>query len=109
MTALKVLDLDNNLLNGAIPTQIASMPVLETLDLSVNSLTRPTATLKNTANTLKILRLNNNSLAGAIPTWVYTLTNLTDLNLASNTSVGGTLTSSINLLTKLVNAYLNNM
>ncbi|KAL3920777.1 MAG: hypothetical protein SGILL_003086, partial [Bacillariaceae sp.] len=89
------LDLQNNKLQGQIPTIIGSVPTLLLLDLSANpsiSGTIPSELSKITA--LSQLALADAQLSGSIPTEFGELTRANFLNFANN-SLSGTIPSEI--------------
>ena len=87
LTALQVLDLNGNRLNGAIPTTLGSLSNLIHLDLGANQLSDPIPwTQVNSLSNLIHLDLSSNNLSG--PIGVDDLTALQVLDLSSNNLSG---------------------
>ncbi len=85
---VKVLDLADNGLKGAIPVGVGNLTGLEQLYLNSNKLTGAIPTELGNLTNLKELYLCNNDLSSQIPTQLSNLTNLTTLDLANN-GLGG--------------------
>jgi hypothetical protein len=100
MLNLRHLDLSNNQLNGAIPTQLSNLLYLERLYLNANQLTGGIPTWLGNLTALTDLDLASNSLGGAIPAQLSNLTNLRLLSL-SNAQLTGDLPAWLGGLTKL--------
>jgi Leucine-rich repeat (LRR) protein len=112
MAALTLLDLSNNRITGAIPTELGNasrvetillngnqftgeiprafgnLKALRTLDLSQNRLTGQVPNGLTDARALERLALSNNKLAGRIPAELSNLPNLRAIALDSNEFVG---------------------
>jgi len=93
--------LDNNKLHGEIPKEMWSMEILKGLSLSQNSLT---GTLSSEiwllADSLNYLWVNENNISGSIPTEIGSLNSLQWLWLDNN-NLTGAVPSEIGLLTSL--------
>jgi hypothetical protein len=61
------LDLDNNNLNGPLPTELGNLTNLTVLDLDGNQLSGPLPPFLGNLNNLIILDLSNNNFAGPVP------------------------------------------
>ena len=94
------LDLDDNQLSGALPTQLGNLANLQQLRLTNNQLTGTIpAELRNLTN-LKTLALGGNQLSGTIPPWLGSLANLEELSLWGN-ELTGTIPSELSNLPNL--------
>ena len=71
-------------LRGVIPTQLANLTALQTLDFGGSELTGVIPTQLGSLTKLTRLDLSDNRLTGGIPTQLGNLTALTDLNLSSS-------------------------
>ncbi|KAM3199258.1 hypothetical protein P3L10_031618 [Capsicum annuum] len=67
-TALRVLNLSHNELQGDIPTSLGNLPSIESLDLSSNHLEGKITELLLSLTFLEFLNLSYNQLQGCIPT-----------------------------------------
>ena len=120
MPLLKDLNVSYNALTGNIPTSIANLVVLESLDLSNQASSvydsstgiRVTRGLRGQipleigqVSFLQKLFLQNNILTGTMPESLARLTYLGSLNLEDN-FIGGEIPSSINILEQLGNVML---
>ena len=76
LTELRVLNLSGNRLNGQIPTSIGNLAKLTRLVLSTNSLDGQIPANIVRLGNLQFLLLNNNDLTGEIPTELLSLSNL---------------------------------
>ena len=101
------LDLYNNQLTGAIPTELANLANLEDLILHNNQLTGTIPTELGKLANLQTLHLNSNQLTGPIPTEVGNLTNLQGLYLDGN-QLTGAIPVELGNLTNLVVLDLRN-
>lgn len=81
-TQLNELDLSNNKLDGALPSQVGQLVNLRILDLSDNKFTGVPAEVGQLTN-LEILDLSNNQLTG-LPNELGNLQNLTYLDISGN-------------------------
>jgi len=105
LTALQVLDLNGNRLNGAIPTTLGSLSNLIHLDLGANQLSDPIPwTQVNSLSNLIHLDLSSNNLSG--PIGVDDLTALQVLDLSSNNLSGPIPSTQVNSLTALTHLDL---
>ncbi|KAH9768670.1 protein kinase domain-containing protein [Citrus sinensis] len=98
----------NYLLSGSIPSEIAAVSMLQTLELPSSSLTGPIpSTIAGLVN-LTSLSLDYNNLTGSLPSTLGRLNRLTDLELSENKLVGP-IPSSVGHLTQLttLNMYSN--
>ncbi|KAM7521968.1 hypothetical protein LguiA_011870 [Lonicera macranthoides] len=86
LDALRVLSLRSNLLNGKLPSDIASLPSLHYLYLQHNNLTGDIPT--SLSSQLNVLDLSFNSFTGNIPSTIQNLTRLTGLSLQNNSLYG---------------------
>ena len=86
LDALRVLSLRSNLLNGKLPSDIASLPSLHYLFLQHNNLTGDIPT--SLSPQLNVLDLSFNSFTGNIPLRIHNLTRLTGLGLQNNSLYG---------------------
>ncbi|CAN1130448.1 Leucine-rich repeat protein 1 [Linum perenne] len=74
------LNLEDNRLNGSIPTELGNLKNLVALDLFNNSLSGSIpSSLGSNLQSLKFLRLQNNKLSGEIPKSLADIPNLTIL------------------------------
>ncbi len=87
---LQTLDLNRNDLGGEIPPELGSLTKLEYLDLSHNvpTLVGTIPPEFSALISLRELRLNSNRLTGSIPTALSTLNSLEVLDLSSNRLTG---------------------
>lgn len=90
LSNLSSLDLPGNLISGTIPKELSKLTKLTArLDLSGNQLTGTLSPSLGNLTDLTELRLNENRLVGAIPTEIALMTSLTALNLGTNQLVDG--------------------
>ena len=82
--SLKILSLDNNLLNGTIPSFLSILENLEELVLSNNKLTGLIPTQLGSLGNLVVADLRDNELYGSIPSELGNLNKLEILNLYNN-------------------------
>ena len=102
------LELVENRLAGAIPSELGDLAALEHLDLGGNGLTGPIPPELGRLSRLKTLYLNTNRLTGTIPTELGGLVNLEDLRLARNGALAGTIPAEFGRLSKLEGIWLSN-
>ena len=81
MTNLIDLDLDMNLLDGHLPTEMGLMASLDYLHLEWNSLSGTLPTEMGQLTRLELLNLGENSLKGTIPEFLGALPHLDLINL----------------------------
>lgn len=82
------LQLEQNTLNGSIPSELGNLTALQSLSLFENQLTGvPPASLGNLIN-LEMLWLASNRFTGPLPSWLSNLTSLGALSLAGNQFTG---------------------
>lgn len=81
-TGLETLNVSNNLLTGAVQSQIGGLTKLKVLNLSNNLMTGVPAEIGQLQN-LEVLNLSNNKLTG-LPNELGNLKNLKTLNLSGN-------------------------
>ncbi|BBN70552.1 hypothetical protein Prudu_1499S000700 [Prunus dulcis] len=82
ISSLTVLYLNENQLNGTIPSWLGSLPSLEWLGLESNQFSGIDTEFQS--RSLKYLYLNDNKLHGPIPRSIFALDNLMAVELASN-------------------------
>ncbi|KAG0588100.1 hypothetical protein KC19_2G215800 [Ceratodon purpureus] len=85
---LQTLDLYDNNLQGPIPSSLGGMTSLVELYLGSNQLTGPIPSQLASLKSLQLLGLDHNNLQGPIPTWLGGMTSLVELWLLSNTLSG---------------------
>ncbi|MBO1351939.1 MAG: leucine-rich repeat domain-containing protein [Hormoscilla sp. GUM202] len=95
------IELDDNNLNGTLPSELGSLSNLQTLDLEDNSLSGTIPSELGDLTNLLELDLEDSSLSGEIPSWLGSLTNLQILDLDDN-SLSGTIPSELGDLTNLL-------
>jgi len=93
------LQLDNNLVNGFLPSQLGDLTALQTLRLDYNQL-KGTIPAQLGALPLQSLDLENNQLSGTLPAQLGNLTHLTFLNLLNN-QLSGSLPAQLGNLVNL--------
>lgn len=86
LDALKILSLRSNLLSGALPSEITSLPSLSNLYLQHNNFSGDLPS--NFSSKLNVLDLSFNSFTGEIPETLENLTQLTGLSLQENNLSG---------------------
>ncbi|XXG40065.1 hypothetical protein AAC387_Pa01g0869 [Persea americana] len=84
--ALRVLSLRANRLSGSLPSDIISLPSLQSLYLQQNNLSGDIPI--SLSSNLSFLDLSSNSFTGDIPQEIQNLTRLTILNLQNNSLSG---------------------
>ncbi|RVW88353.1 putative LRR receptor-like serine/threonine-protein kinase [Vitis vinifera] len=80
--------LQNNNISGPIPTELGTLPRLQTLDLSNNRFAGAVPASLGQLSNLHYLRLNNNSLSGAFPVSLAKIPQLAFLDLSYNNLSG---------------------
>ena len=84
-----VLILSGNGLSGTIPSELANLASLQTLQLDSNQLSGGIPSELGNLASLETLRLYQNQLSGGIPSELGNLANLRELNIGSNQLSGG--------------------
>uniref|UniRef100_A0ACD5WJ11 Uncharacterized protein n=1 Tax=Avena sativa TaxID=4498 RepID=A0ACD5WJ11_AVESA len=87
-TYLKLLDLSNNALHGALSKCFWDMPSLSFIDLSSNSFTGVVPSSRTCKDSLNYLHLANNHFKGAFPLAIKKCRNLITLDLGGNNFSG---------------------
>ena len=105
LTGLQTLDLSDNDLTGTIPSRIGNLTSLETLDLGGNELTGEIPSSLGSLTALETLDLSDNQLEGGMPSWLDNATNMEKLNLSKN-RLTGPIPSSLDGLTGLTVLHL---
>ena len=105
LSNLTGLNLRYNPLTGTVPTELAQLTKLTRLDLDGNQLTGTIPVELTQLTRLKYLSLASNQLTGTIPTELARLTNLTDLSLGDN-QLTGTIPTELAQLTKFTSLDL---
>ncbi|CAB9507484.1 leucine Rich Repeat [Seminavis robusta] len=93
ITQLRLWD---NGLNGPLPTELASLPALNLLDLKGNQLTGTVPSIYGRFLSLASLNLGHNQLSGSIPLELFGNNKLSSLSFANN-SLTGTVPTEIGL------------
>ncbi|KAI8564458.1 hypothetical protein RHMOL_Rhmol03G0183500 [Rhododendron molle] len=87
--SLVIIKLENNNLEGSIPSSIGLLPNLQSLHLRHNNLTRELPQTLRNCSSLLIIDLGENKLTGTIPPWLgIGSLGLIVLNLRSNNFLG---------------------
>jgi hypothetical protein len=104
------LNMDGMNMTGTIPSSIASLTNLRTLDLAANSLLGSIPTAIGQLTKLQLLLLESNKLTGQLPTEIAELSSLEKLWLYAN-QLKGTLPSELGELSNLqdITLYANSM
>ncbi|MCJ7537661.1 MAG: hypothetical protein MUO57_19215 [Anaerolineales bacterium] len=97
LSSLKLLYLDNNQLSGSIPPELDNLSSLEGLSLSDNQLSGSIPPELGNLSNLQYLGLEYNQLSGNIPLELGNLSNLQYLRLNSNQLSGSVPLSFVNL------------
>ena len=100
LSNVQTIELQGNSLSGTIPSQIASLTQLERLDLAYNQLTGAIPSTIGSLAALKFLYLHGNQFTGSIPSQIGNLSQLEDLNL-SDDQLTGAIPASIGSLASL--------
>uniref|UniRef100_A0A7S4VGA5 L domain-like protein n=1 Tax=Ditylum brightwellii TaxID=49249 RepID=A0A7S4VGA5_9STRA len=106
--AMKSIQLDNNNLNGTIPSEISTLNDLRTLQLDQNILRELVPEDIANLTMLEKLRLDNNMLSGPLPSMISQLTMLVELVLNDN-ALTGDIQEIENLLELQILELQNNM
>ena len=96
------LSLDNNQLDGSIPSELGSLSNLEYLALVNNQLSGSIPPKLGNLSNLTFLFLNNNRLVGNIPSEIGRLSTLVWFNL-SNNQLSGSIPPELGSLFRLAN------
>jgi hypothetical protein len=107
ISGLDKINLNNNLLTGAIPESMTLMQNLVYLDVSGNDMSGPIPTQIGVMKSLQRLYLNGNKLIGSIPNSIGNLTKLEYLKV-SNNYLNSSIPASLFHLDKLVGLHLSN-
>ena len=105
MTNLTTLDLDDNLLSGSIPPELANSSTLRSLVLSNNQLSGSIPPGFGNLSNLESLNLSNNQLIGTIPPEIGNLNILQNLVL-SNNQLSGSIPPELSNMSTLLGLYL---
>ena len=97
---VEVLNLEENGLNGPLPTALGNLTHVRQLSLSGNGLTSTIPAALRTPSQLESLGFGGNDLTGAVPTWLGDLSNLRRLSRWGN-GLTGTIPTSLRNLDKL--------
>ena len=89
LTALRVLNLSGNRLQGALPQNICSMASLKTLNLSGNRFEGGVEALCCLPTGLESLNISNNQLFGFLPECLGGIGNLQTFDASGNRFIGG--------------------
>ena len=100
LSQLLHLRVADNQISGTIPTTIGSLTQLRTLNVLRNNLTGTIPTAIKDLTNLEFLQLGGNNLVGTLPAGIDQLTEIEILNLAGTTLTGG-LPTGIGKLTKM--------
>ncbi|VFQ69570.1 unnamed protein product [Cuscuta campestris] len=84
LTHLQQLVLDDNALQGTIPTDLGHLPALQVLSLKGNRLSGQVPPALGKLRTLQVLILASNSLSGPIPIALQNFTSLQFIDLSHN-------------------------
>jgi len=103
---VRTLYLDNNQLNGHIPTEIGNLSHLTFLKLNRNKLSGNIPPELGNLSNLQYLWLDNNQLSGSIPIQLGNLSKLGWLSLEKN-QLSGSIPKSIGNLTKLSRIFFS--
>ncbi|MBO1352005.1 MAG: putative Ig domain-containing protein [Hormoscilla sp. GUM202] len=104
---LHTLDLNDNGLRGTLPSELGSLGNLENLDLNDNRLSGTLPSELGSLGNLEKLDLHSNSLSGSLPSELGSLGNLQELELYKN-SLSGTIPSELISLISLTKIWLDN-
>jgi Leucine-rich repeat (LRR) protein len=89
MTALRELDISNNLLYGdSFPITLLNRPNLQVVDVSANALRGSIPPTIEMNSILEVLEINANGFTGTIPTSIENLASLTHLDMQMNHFIG---------------------
>ncbi|XP_073042835.1 probable inactive receptor kinase At4g23740 [Primulina eburnea] len=88
LTALQILSLRSNGINGSFPTDFGNLKNLSFLYLQYNNFSGPLPLNFSVWSNLTFVDLSNNGFNGSIPSSLSSLSQLTALNLANNSLSG---------------------
>ncbi|KAK8610048.1 hypothetical protein V6N13_026592 [Hibiscus sabdariffa] len=88
LSALQILSLRSNGINGHLPSDFFNLRNLSFLYLQYNNFSGPLPVNFSAWNNLTIVNLSNNRFSGSIPSSLSNLTHLEALNLANNSLSG---------------------
>lgn len=88
LTALQILSLRSNGINGSFPTDFGNLKNLSFLYLQYNNFSGPLPLDFSVWSNLTFVDLSNNGFNGSIPSSLSSLSHLTALNLANNSLSG---------------------
>ncbi|CAI0447551.1 unnamed protein product [Linum tenue] len=106
-SSLHSVYLNNNFLNGTIPSWLLALPSMEILGLSYNQLTGEIPSYICYLASLLVIDLSNNNLSGSIPECLFNLAELSVLNLRNNNFHGPIPSSMFGNMSKLTHVDLN--
>jgi Leucine-rich repeat (LRR) protein len=106
--SLLLIDLSSNEISSSIPTELGNLILLDWLDLYSNFLTGTIPTEIGAFTKMQVLRIFDNFLAGVIPSEVGLMPDLNNFNVALN-KIEGIVPSEMGALTDLTlfSIYLN--
>ena len=107
MTSLFSLDMNDNELDGRIPSALGSLSKLTSINLARNNLSGSIPSALGNLSQLQFLDLDQNELDGGIPSSLGRLSNLESLFLDQN-QLTGSIPSQLGDLRKLVGLRLDN-
>ena len=107
LTKLLVLNCSGNMLGGAIPTQIGNLIMLQSIDLHKNLFNGTIPKTIENLTDLQFINFRENRLEGSIPSEIGNLSYLQTLDLREN-EITGEIPESAGKLTNLQFLYLNN-
>ncbi len=102
------LNLENNDLQGNIPSTISNLSSLESLNLSNNTLTGEIPASLGALIELTYLSLHHNNLSGTLSPSLGSLSNLTFMDLSHNGTIGGPIPIAFCNLANLTTLNLSN-
>lgn len=106
LTALEIIDFDQNQLNGSIPEEIGNLKQLKAIYLSQNQFSGSIPESIGNLSALETISIYNNKLDGTIPESIGNLSALNYLSL-SNNALSGPIPESIGNLSALESISLN--